>query len=438
MHIANAERPITFSSLKMMMNNTYISHLKKYIHWYLLGFMFLGSWVLALHNIPLYHYKHGFDGGGHVDYLNYIVLERKLPPANYGWETHQSPLYYFIGSFLMSIFGTWKAAQYINIVILWVLIGVSYIGLRKVFKKKDQAIVGILSLAALPMLNIFPVMVTNELMNAMWSIATLVSLIFLLKSSGEREYLKYSSLVTLFFILGFWTKVSIIMIAPMIAGVYLFKFIKSDVSRMRQIIVGVTMIITVFVACYPVFARASSSQGPSNLTMVASGPSASHPADFYLRLDWIPKLDMYNTQYYSMLGGAYNSFFNDGHNVLTPFIAFHKKAFVLWILGFFLFPLSLFGTLRLIKKDKLYGIFAGGLGLLMFGVFVYYVSRSGHYSAVRLTYETPIAFAYAVGLASAWRIDRLRYLIYGLLFIQFTVMVSFYWILPWWNVTKGY
>jgi len=199
-------------------------HLKKYAHWYLLGYVFILSWVLALHNIPLYHYKHGFDGAGHVDYMTYIVNNGQLPAAELGWETHQSPIYYWIGAGLISLFGTWKAAQYINIFILWITIGVAIYGLRIIFPKKLEAVlIGAVSLAALPMLNIFPVMVTNELMNTMWSLAVLVFLLKILKTTDEKKYFWNSFFVTVFFVLGYWTKVSIIMISPLIAGVYIYK-----------------------------------------------------------------------------------------------------------------------------------------------------------------------------------------------------------------------
>lgn len=414
-------------------------HLKKYAHWYLLGYVFILSWVLALHNIPLYHYKHGFDGAGHVDYMTYIVNNGQLPAAELGWETHQSPIYYWIGAGLISLFGTWKAAQYINIFILWITIGVAIYGLRIIFPKKLEAVlIGAVSLAALPMLNIFPVMVTNELMNTMWSLAVLVFLLKILKTTDEKKYFWNSFFVTVFFVLGYWTKVSIIMISPLIAGVYIYKIFKGEIPRLRQFILGALMLVAVLAACYPVYMRASQSVGPSNLALVASSKLVKRPLDFYVRLDWIPKVDMYTTQYYSLLGGAWNSFFNDGHNVLTPFIAFHKKAFILWSLGFVLFPLSLYGLYRLTKKDRVYGLFSWAVGLAMIAVFIYYNTRSGHYSAVRLTYETPIVLAYAIGIASAFNSSKLKALIYICLCIQMTIMASFYWILPWWHVTKGF
>jgi hypothetical protein len=413
---------------------------RKHLFLILFIYSFSLSWILALNNIPLYHYKHGFDGAGHIDYMTYIVENDRLPKASHGWETHQSPLYYLVGSSLIEIFDTWKAAQYINIFILWITIGIAMYGFRVIFPKNKDGMYAVgVALSALPMLNIFQVMVTNELMNTMWSLAILVTLLKLLQSKMESEYFKLSALITALFILGFYTKVSIIMIGPMIGLSYLYLYIKSSAtSRLRQIMTVLMMSIVVFTACYPLYLRASESVGPSNLGMIASSPSAPHTLEFYTRLDWIPKVDMYNTQYYSMLGGAYNSFFNDGHNAVTPFVSFHKKAFVLWSMGFILLPLSLYGLYLITKERKIPGIYLWGVLILMFGVYVFYNTKSGHYSAARLTYETPIVLPYAYGLAIFATKKYLKYLLFGLLFVQMTILTSFYWIEPWWHVTKGF
>jgi hypothetical protein len=153
-------------------------------------------------------------------------------------------------------------------------------------------------------------------------------------------------------------------------------------------------------------------------------------------MDWIPKVDMYTTQYYSLWGGAWNSFFNDGHNVITPFIAFHKKAFVLWSLGFVLLPLSLFGLWKVWKKNRDIALVVNIIGVSMLGMYVLYNIMSNHYSAARLTYEMAIIIPYSFGLAGAAINKRIKIFLFALLCIQFITLLSFYWILPWWHVTK--
>jgi len=144
---------------------------------------------------------------------------------------------------------------------------------------------------------------------------------------------------------------------------------------------------------------------------------------------------MYNTQYYSLLGGAWNSFWTDGHNAITPFVKFHKKSFILWSLGFILLPISLYGLKLILKKEKKIWLILTLIGVEMLVVYAYY-NLNSHYSAARLTYEMGIVVPYAFGIASASENKKLKLPILFLLLIQFFIMVSFFWIQQWWHVTK--
>jgi hypothetical protein len=158
--------------------------------------------------------------------------------------------------------------------------------------------------------------------------------------------------------------------------------------------------------------------------------------DFFYRLDWIPKIDMYNAQYYSLIGGAWNSFWTDGHNAVTPFVKFHKKSFILWLEGFILLPIAIYGLMRLWRNKKIYALIAYTIGATMLFVYIYINRGETHYSAVRLTYEMGIVLPYAFGIASAFQNKKLKPPIALLLAVQFIIMVSFFWIEPWWHVTK--
>lgn len=400
--------------------------------------VFISSFALGIHNATLYNPSHGFDGGGHVYYIKYLYKYRQIPNPNLEWETHQSPLYYVVGALLMTVTGTWKTAQYINIFILWMIIGMVGLGLRKVLKAKDQVLIGMFSLAALPMLNIFPAMITNELLNTFWIISIAVSGLYIISAKKTKEFILYSIWFGVSFILGIWTKVSVFLILPTIIAAYTVCFIRNQIKR-KVILVGILSLI-IFITAFstPILLRANSSKIGSNVFKAAAAAptiTLGHPLEFYFRLDWIPKVDMYNTQYYSMLGGAWNSFWTDGHNAITPFVKFHKKSFVIWSLGFLLLPLCLYGLWKLSKTHKDQSLILNILGITMLVMYVYY-NLNNHYSGARLTYEMGIVVPYAFGLATSAKGKKTKILIMILLSVQFVVMVSFYWILPWWHVTK--
>lgn len=404
-------------------------------------FVIVTSFTLGIHNATLYNPRHGFDGEAHVYYINYLFKNKNLPTP--GWEisgkygeTHQPPLYYLIGAGLMAISGSWKTAQYVNIFVLWMIIGMVGLGLWMVFKKWNQVLIGMFSLIALPMLNIFPAMVTNELLNTFWIVSAVISCIYLIFVKKNKEYFLFLIWLTISIILGVWTKVSIILIFPTVLMTFILIFFQKNINR--RILIGSILIMSLLVSLMslPIVLRSQTVPNASNvINMVTTKKYTFKSLEYYVRLDWIWKTDMYNTQYYSLLGGAWNSFWTDGHNAITPFIKFHKKSFVLWGLGFLLLPLTIFGLIKHSKVHKRYFCIINFLGLTMIMVYVW-SNLNSHYSAARLTYEMGIIIPYAFGLASASKGKKLQLLILFLLTIQFTVMVSFYWILPWWHVTK--
>jgi len=387
------------------------------------------SLLLGLHNASLYQPNHGFDGSGHIYYIEYIAKNGQIPPPT-EWETHQPPLYYILAALILNLTHNLKSVQHINIVVHWLVICMVGLGLNKVLKNKSQTLLGMLSLLALPMLNIFPPMVTNELLSTFFILSSIVASIFLQYATTTKQFLRICLWLTISLVLGVWTKISVITILPII---FIAFFLIRKTIPLKVLILSSVSIIFLFALAYlPIFLRADNSQSPSDIVGTVSALKKPLTPDFYFRLDWIPKVDMYTTQYYSLLGGGWNSFWTDGHNVITPFVPFHKKAFVLWSLGFLLFPISLFGLFNLLKKNKQPAIIVWATGISMFTLFVLINTASNHYSAVRLTYEMAIVIPYAFGISSAAKYGKLKYIVPFLLLIQFFMMLSFYWIQPWW------
>lgn len=397
--------------------------------------VFITSFVLGFHNARLYDPNHGFDGDGHVYYVNYLVSYHKMPPPT-EWETHQPPLYYLISAVVQSIFNSQKSVQYINTFVLWMIIIVAGLGLSRIIKDKVSVLFGMFALAALPMLNIFPAMVTNELLNTFWIITAVVSAIYFLTAKTGKSQTVCAIWIAVCLVLGVWTKVSIITALPTLAVAFIIAIFQKRIPTKRLVITGLLVFIAFGLAYAPIYIRASTSIGPSNLLSTVSKVNTFNSLNFYIRLDWIPKVDMYTTQYYSFLGGAWNSFWTDGQNAITPFVPFHKKSFVLWSLGFILLPICIYGLVKQWKKNKNLSIVINTLGFSMLAMYFVYNNMSSHYSAVRLTYEMAIVLPYAFGIAGAAEGKRMRTIICILLAIQFIILVSFYWIAPWWHVTR--
>jgi len=388
------------------------------------------SFALGFHNASLYNPNHGFDGSGHIYYIEYVNKNNKIPPPT-EWETHQPPLYYIVSALILRITDNIKSIQYINIFVHWLIVCMVGLGLYKVLKDKTQVLLGMLSLVALPMLNIFPPMVSNELLSTFFIISAIVAAIYLQYATTKKQFIITTTWLTVSLVLAVWTKISVVTILP---TVIFALFLVRKVFSNKTVITTIISVLVIFGLAYlPIFIRADNSQSPSDIVGTVSAINKiPRPSGFYYRLDWIPKVDMYTTQYYSLLGGGWNSFWSDGHNVITPFVPFHKKAFILWTLGFILLPISLYGLFRLLKTHRLSALVIIITGISMLTVFVLINAACDHYSAVRLTYEMAIIIPYAFGIAAAAKNNRLVPVITLLLLIQFIIMVSFFWIQPWW------
>ncbi len=287
------------------------------------------------------------------------------------------------------------------------------------------------------MLNIFPAMVTNELLGTLWSIAAAVATLYLVTEKNKKLIIRHALIIGLCLAFGAWSKISIITILPTVFIGFVYLLITRSHWR-KRLLLGLLFVFLLFsIFSIPIFQRGAQSNGPSNLLQTA-GRIKQAPRDIvlYTRLDWIPKVDMYNTQYYTLLGGEWNSFWSDGHNAVTPFVPFHKKAFILWSLGFILMPISLYGLVQLWKENKAASIIVYIVGATMLGMYVLYNMISNHYSAARLTYEMPLVLTYAFGISTTAHNKHMNLVLLFYLLIQFVVLVSFYWILPCWHVTK--
>ena len=394
------------------------------------------SVFLHFHNALLYMPNHGFDGSGHVYYAQYIAQYGALPDPNH-WETHQPPLYYVIGALFIRLASmNVKALQFVNPILFFVLAGVAFLALKKTFGMKMPTCIGTFAVIALPMLNIFPPMVTNELLNALLITSSFTTALYLAYAQTKREIWLLILLWIVITVLGFYTKISIFTALPsFIAALFLLLINKEKLYSVWQwILICVASIALVVAVSFPIYLRTPKTAS-TNIVSVAQ-MKVKRPAYFFYRMDWLWKVDMFNAQYYSFLGGSWNSFWQDGHNAITPFVSFHKKVLILWSLGFILLPISLYGWFTLWKKQRKTALVIGAYGLTALLIYIVFNIKDNHYSSVRLTYIMPIAIVYAFGIAGASTNKKLRWLLTILLFIQYAVMVNHFWIQPWWHVTK--
>lgn len=379
---------------------------------------------LHLNNIKLFNPDYGFDGIAHQAYINWIVDNMSFPLPHQGWEFSQPPLYYMIGAIFQKVFIN---PQLINFVLLFLDIWLIYY-----FSRSKIAA---LAFTSLPMANYFPPLITNELLEAT---ITIVSLGLLLQLSSPKEKLdRVIKILLPILTLGFYTKYTTLILLPLIP-IALFLRTNSVVQTLK---VTVPIIFVFLFSISPIlYSNITHYHKPLVLAIDFFDFSTFRKVDknlfFFTRLDWISRLDIFTARDYSFLGGLWNTFWQDGERVITPVVHFHKKAFILWLLGFPLLGLSFLGLCRHYESNYRSATILFSYVILAIISLVKYNLDLPFNFVVKSFYAFGLVFPYSIGLANAANSISKTRLITILLLIQFTTMLSYFWIQPWWHNVK--
>lgn len=392
-----------------------------------LGFVFLISVIFQIHNISLYNPDFGFDGKDHQAYISYIFTNHKLPLPNVGWESTQTPLYYTFGALFKAISAN---PQYLN---LFVFILLTYI-----FYRYTNSFIATFAFLSLPMANYLVPQISNELMSGMWIVLCLFLIIKIPNIKTPQFCLKHIILSALVISIGFYTKYTALSLIPVLVVAL---FLSSHLSVVQKTKFSVISGALVLLLISPVLIRNYILQGKPFLLApdftVMGGESTPRNFSFFTRLDWITKVDIYNAHKYSFLGGLWNTYWHDGEHSITPVVAFHKKAFSLWLLGFPLFFMSLVGLAHLFKTNKKTGIVLLTYLLIGLGTLVQYNIYLPYDYVLKAFYAFGVIVPYTFGLSEFSKIGKWqRRLSILLLITQYFLMLSYFWIQPWWHVVK--
>ena len=168
---------------------------QKYFFPVLLIFASLVLLFMHLNNIGLYNTNLGFDGVDHKEYISWIQKNHTIPLPNQGWKFNQPPAYYLIASLVSSLGIT---PQIINLALVFFIAYLIYY-----FSKSKVVLLAIL---ALPVLNYFPPLITNELLGSFFIV---VCLLMLLNKPNPI-------VLGILLALGFYSKYTIITLIPIV------------------------------------------------------------------------------------------------------------------------------------------------------------------------------------------------------------------------------
>lgn len=388
------------------------------------GAILLCTLALHIHNATLYDPLHGFDGFGHIEYFEYIKTNRKLPLPHEGWQYYQTPFYYLLG--LSSyIFGGIQAVQYQNIAYYFIFLCALYLAVRKLYpKNSDFALVAGFAFVSLPVLNYLVPMISNEFLNDLFLGSALLYMIIV-----------PSSIVNIIILtLGFYTKYTIFTLGPAYA-MALWQARGKNISHM--ILYG-----SIFAWMISPIILRNIYHYKTPLAMAESFfpfPPGREARDlkFFTNISWIFKGDMFQAQHYSFAGGTWNTFWHDGYQTTVPVVDFHKKAFGLWLLGFPLSIFSILGWMKLkINRPKMFNVV---MTYLVSGIIAYvlYNFHLPYPSELKAFFVSGLPIVYILGIVGSYEAyPKARSVLLTLLTLQFILMMSYFWMQPWWHVVK--
>lgn len=379
------------------------------------------SGYLLWHNVRLYNPVNGFDASGHMAYINIILKEHRLPLPHQGWEMNQPPLYYLLAS-LFTLLNV--SPQIIGLIL--------FIALALFIYRFTHSSLSVFAFCALPMAVYLVPLISNEYLSGFFGVPLLL---MLLKIAGNNSTSNKELLfLVIIFILAFYTKVTALMFLPLIP---LSLFLQKD-SHWFQKSMMITMLCA-FIAS-PLMVRNFLSYGKPLVInddfFEFTGTKEKRDLAFFFSPAWISSPDLYNAHDYSFAGGLWNTFWHDGEHVTTPVVEFHKKPFLLWLLGFPLFGLSVYGLYRFFKRQKKQGIVLISFLGLSLAVLVAYNFRLPYNNVLKTFFVFPVMIPYVIGLTETGRNKKMGALIWLLLIAQYLLMYSWFYIQPWWYVAK--
>jgi len=212
--------------------------------------------VLGLNNFAKLPVGIGFDGKAHLDYIEYIVRQGRIPFAGEGWQMFQSPLFYMVCAPLHVLFhALWPAADAMRTLrVVPLLCGLANIQIVYrmmccVFPDSRRAqILGVLFAGALPINIYITQYLSNEPMCATFTALTLLLATRLWCGNVELSW-RTSALLGLWLALALLAKVTAAVLVPLCAIAILVASFRSPlVHPLRRCCLSLSIVFAVATA----------------------------------------------------------------------------------------------------------------------------------------------------------------------------------------------
>ena len=421
---------ISNSRANNLAKNFQISHSTFLFHILLVvSFCFLIA--LVLHNFDSYPPCMSFDAPGHIEYLELLKTNFRVPLANEGWELYQPPLYYALHFWLPNL----KLVQFAG-VIWWITISaVAMATFRLLFKDHFVAASGALFVASLPVVLYLTPAIGNEFFSTV-----LISVGFFLYTRFTKKPTN-TRMIALGIVLGLALlakATALVLVAAIVADVLLQKLLKNSTLTLKHLIaiVCITIGISGWFYARNVFVFGNPFQSSIDFPQfhIVQEPGY-RDLNFFIDLSGFWNMDLFRAHWYSLIPGTYFSFFYDGHNAIIPVQAYSLAGILLVLASLPFVTLIGLGLARSLKNLRMQEarIFSIYLVLLLTAYIAYNV-KLPFYSTVKGAFVASLALPLGYFLVSSLRrlptkFQRL-FVLYQLGYV--VLVVKNFWILPHW------
>ena len=390
---------------------------------------FISLLILQLHNLSLFPPTKGFDAGGHIEYINLLKSERRVPLANEGWELYQPPLYYFVSVFLPGL----KAVQWLG-PISWLLIGISGFSVfRRAFP--SHRFTGTLLLISLPVIIYLTPTISNELFTAALISLSLAYYWLKYPLDNPRHQL----------LLGLLLDLSLL--AKATAWILVLAILIDQLRLRRPVVTKFTMslpkgylLFTIVLVASWFYIRNLTVFGNPFATSVdfpqfaITQTPVKRDLKFFTDLSAFTKLDLFRAHWYSFIPGTFFTFFYDGHNIIVPIQPFSKAGALLAVASLPLTLLALAGLIKLLRsqnhRSHIFILYA----FLLLAAYIAYNFKLPFYSSVKGSFiasvSLPLVFFYLTGLQSLK--PKLKNLTTPYLILYVILVLKNFWLLAKW------
>lgn len=182
--------------------------------WRSIGVIFLfGVLLRLLYVIATPYSTRAYDWQGHVQYLQYMAEHLRIPPAQFGWETYQPPLFYFLSALFLK---AGMALESLQVFTLLLSLGAFVLSLwiaSLLFSPQRQKVLFLLSvllLATWPSTIFFASRLSNDALYHLLNLAFLAFLLRFYLGRQKRDWYFASVLIGL----SMLTKSSALLLLP--------------------------------------------------------------------------------------------------------------------------------------------------------------------------------------------------------------------------------